>query len=110
MNWFTRLRWAWNTSKLQRWKAIPAWNKDDARALQSFLASPVGRKLTIALQNAVIEANHNAVHATGCLQTACGYAKGQAALAGVIELMARPGSISGSENDPPPGTDEEGQQ
>ena len=97
---------AWRFTRDQRWSSGVKWSETDALALHAFLSSATGKKLSMILQNAVIEQNAAAVGAdTNDLAKACGYANGQAGMVRVIEMMSDPASFSDTESDSPPYTD-----
>lgn len=100
MKFIQKFRLAWRFARHQAWDDRAIWEVEDAIALNGFLRTQTGKRLSAVLANTVIQQQASAVSDVNNLQTACGYANGQAGLVRLIEMMAEPESISSTETDP----------
>ena len=86
----------------QHWEDRAKWEQEDSIALRAFLKTETGERFKAILRNTVIQQQASAVVSEKNLQSACGYANGQAGLVSIIEMMAASDSISSEESDPTP--------
>ena len=77
-------------ARYQEWVEPVQWDKDDQAALESFLRSTAGMKLSASLRNMLLRQQASSLTKTSGLEFEAGYCNGQRSVLAAIESLADP--------------------